>query len=45
MGKREVSVLETAASALADVSFFTVRKGMPATAKNLWIIPLFFLKH
>ena len=33
MGKREVSVLETAATALADASFFIVRKGMPATAK------------
>ena len=33
MGKREVSV-ETAASALADTSFFIVSKGMPATAKK-----------
>jgi len=33
MGKREVSVLETAVTALADVSFFIVNKGMPATAK------------
>ncbi len=34
MDKREVSVLETAATALADISFFIVSKGMPATAKK-----------
>jgi hypothetical protein len=30
MDKREVSVLETAATALADVSFFIVSKGVSA---------------
>ena len=43
MGKRKVSVLETAATALADASFFIVSKGMPATAKKfVYDIIIFF---
>lgn len=34
MVKREVSILETASTAVAEVSFFIESKGMPATAKK-----------
>jgi hypothetical protein len=34
MGKRKVSILETAAIAVAEVSFFIESKGLPNTAKK-----------
>lgn len=34
MGKRQISILETAAVAVAEVSFFIESKGLPATAKK-----------
>ena len=34
MGKRKVSILETAADAVADIAMFIESKGMPETAKN-----------
>lgn len=34
MGKRKVSILESAAEAVADVAYFIESKGMPTTAKK-----------
>ena len=34
MGKRKVSILEPAATAVAEVAWFVESKGMPATAKK-----------
>ncbi|MDQ6609139.1 MAG: hypothetical protein M3Y85_04900 [Bacteroidota bacterium] len=34
MGKRKIKILETAASAVAEVSFFIEGKGLPKTAKK-----------
>lgn len=34
MGKRKVSILESAATAVAEVSFFIESKGLPKTAKK-----------
>ena len=34
MVKREVSILETAANAVAEISYFIEGKGMPSTAKK-----------
>ncbi len=34
MGKRKVSILEPAATAVAEISFFIESKGMPETAKK-----------
>jgi hypothetical protein len=34
MGKRKISILETAATAVAEVSFFIESKGLPITAKK-----------
>ena len=45
MGKRKVSILEPAATSVAEVSWFIESKGMPQTAKNLLMIPLLFLQN
>ena len=34
MGKRKVSILETAATSVAEISWFIENKGMPQTAKK-----------
>ncbi len=34
MVKREVSILETASTAVAEISFFIESKGMPATVRK-----------
>jgi len=34
MGKRKITILETAAIAVAEVAFFIEGKGLPATAKK-----------
>ncbi|MBS4063890.1 MAG: hypothetical protein KGZ74_04990 [Chitinophagaceae bacterium] len=34
MGKRKVTILDTAADAVAEVAFFVEAKGMPQTAKK-----------
>ena len=34
MGKRKVSILEPAATAVAEIAFFTESKGLPQTAKK-----------
>ena len=34
MGKRKVSILEPAATAVAEIAFFIESKGLPQTAKN-----------
>jgi len=34
MGKRQVSILQTAATAVAEIAFFIENKGMPASAKK-----------
>ncbi|MCW3106950.1 MAG: ParE toxin of type toxin-antitoxin system, parDE [Segetibacter sp.] len=34
MGKRKVSILEPAATAVAEIAFFIESKGLPATAKK-----------
>lgn len=34
MGKRKVSILEPAATAVAEISFFIESKGLPKTAKK-----------
>ncbi|MDE3145330.1 MAG: hypothetical protein KGL19_14330 [Bacteroidota bacterium] len=34
MGKRKINILEQAAIAIAEISFFVESKGMPVTAKK-----------
>jgi len=37
MGKRKVSILEPAATAVAEIAYFIESKGLPQTAKNFVI--------
>lgn len=34
MGKRKITILEPAATAVAEIAFFIESKGLPATAKK-----------
>ena len=34
MGKRQVSILQTAATAVAEIAFFIENKGLPVSAKK-----------
>ena len=45
MGKRKVSILEPAATAVAEVAFFIESKGLPETAKKLIDEVFVFLKN
>jgi hypothetical protein len=44
MGKRKVSILEPAATAVAEIAFFIESKGMPQTAKD-FVIEAFDFFH
>lgn len=37
MGKRKISILEPAATAVAEIAWFIENKGLPQTAKNFVI--------
>ena len=37
MGKRKVTILEPAATAVAEIAFFIESKGLTQTAKNSWL--------
>ncbi|MEP6950202.1 MAG: hypothetical protein ABI863_13035 [Ginsengibacter sp.] len=38
MGKRKVSILEPAATAVAEIALFIESEGLPQTAKSLWMM-------
>ena len=44
MVKRKITILEPAASSVAEIAFFIEEKGMPATAKNFVIQVFEFFK-
>jgi hypothetical protein len=45
MGKRKVSILSKASEELAYIAYFIESKGLPETAKSLYLMHLNFLKH
>lgn len=45
MGKRKVTILETAVEAVAEIAFFIEGKGLPATAKKFVDSAFQFLKN
>lgn len=45
MGKRKVTILESAAEAVADAALFIERKGLPETAKKFVDEVFLFFEH
>jgi hypothetical protein len=45
MGKRKVTILEPAVEGVAHIALYIEGEGLPATAKNLLMKHLNFLKH
>jgi hypothetical protein len=45
MGQRKVTILDTAADAVAEVAFFVEAKGMPQTAKKFVAEAFEFLRN
>ncbi len=45
MGKRKVSILEPAATAVAEIAWFIENKGLPQTAKNFVNEAFYFFEN